>query len=296
MSNAAAIWPGQAFHAVPIRWVVLLLLALLVSSCTTRFFYDRIDWFIVWKVGDFVSLDTEQRETLQSDIQQRLDVLRVNEFPELAALLEQTARDVEAGGVTAELIDDRYVQMLEAYDRFMLGVVPLTRRFLSDLSDEQVQELFASFEEVNAEMYEEYSGRTATEREKNRNRSAIKGMQEYTGRLNEEQREIIRAGLARMEDASEQWIANQREWQVRFRQLIESRPEPQTFNDELTLLLVYPRHFHSPEYRATVDANRQIFNEMFAELLDSLSERQRARAVRKLDNYVGLLNKLAASD
>ncbi|MEE4184678.1 MAG: DUF6279 family lipoprotein [Gammaproteobacteria bacterium] len=272
------------------------IVAVTLAGCSTRFFYDRIDWLIVWKVGDYVTLTDVQRDQLQADIQERLDVLRLGEFPKVAYLLEKTAREIESGTVTPAVIDTRYAEILAVYDQFMLGIVPLAQRFLAGLSEAQLAEFFANLEEVNAEMYEEYSGRTAAEREKNRNKSAIDGMEDWTGRLDESQREIIRAGLARMEDASEQWIANQREWQRRFRDLIVSRPDPATFREGLTQLLVYPRHFHAPEYRARVDANRQIFNGLLAELLDSLDTRQRARAVRKLDNYVALLNRLSESD
>jgi len=276
--------------------LVVLVAALVVASCTTRFFYDRIDWLIVWKVGDYVTLTDVQREQLQADIQDRLDVLRLGEFPKIASLLDKTAREIEAGPVTPAMLNTRYGEMLGVYDQFMLGIVPLSQRFLAGLSDEQVAEFFANLEEINAEMYEEYSGRTAAEREKNRNKSAIDGMQDWTGRLNKSQRETIRAGLARMEDASQQWIANQREWQQRFRALIVARPDPATFREGLTQLLVYPRYFHSPEYRARVDSNRQILNTMLAELLNGLDDKQRGRVVRKLDNYVALLNRLSDSD
>jgi hypothetical protein len=270
--------------------------ALVMAGCTTRFFYDRIDWLIVWKVGEYVTLTDVQREELQADIQDRLDVLRVGEFPKIAFLLDKTAREIERGPVTPAMIDARYGEMLAVYDQFMLGIVPLSQRFLMGLSQAQVTEFFANLEEINAEMYEEYSGRTAAEREKNRNKSAIDGMQDWTGRLDESQREIIRSGLARMEDASEQWIANQREWQLRFRELIVAAPDAATFKEELTQLLVYPRHFHAPEYRARVDANRQIFNELLADLLNSLDDKQRARAVRKIDGYVAMLNRLSVAD
>jgi hypothetical protein len=61
----------------------------------------------------------------------------------------------------------------------------------------------------------------------------------------------------------------------------------------LTLLFVYPRSFHSPEYRARVDANRIIFNNMLAELLTGLTDKQRSRAVDKLDGYADMLRKLS---
>lgn len=292
----SAIEPtGRARSRRPRLAVVTLLACLVLGGCTARLLYDRVDWFIVWKIQGFVSLTREQESALKNDIQAHLDFVRVNELPWLASLLEQTAREIETGYVTPDMIDARYFELMAVYDEFMLGIVPPAQRFLRSLSPGQVEELSASLTELNDEMYEEYSGRTAEQREENRNRAAIRGIEDFTGRLDDEQREIIRAGLARMADASEQWIANQREWQRRFRELIETRPPPDQYKAQLTELFVYPRHFHSAEYRARVDSNRLVFNEMFAELVNSLDERQREKMVRKIEKYVKTLRGLAES-
>jgi hypothetical protein len=166
---------------------------------------------------------------------------------------------------------------------------------LLSLSDEQVDELFESLEEFNQEMYEEYSGRTEEERRKNRDKSTVKFVQRFTGRLDDEQKLLITDALASMGDASEQWIEYQREWQRRFRDLIVNRPPSEEFRAELTTLFVYPRSFHSEEYRATVDANRTIFNQMFADLMNSLNDKQRGRFVDKIEGYADLVAKLAES-
>ena len=84
----------------------------------------------------------------------------------------------------------------------MSGIVDPSMRFLRSLDEDQVQELFENLEEINQEMYEEYSGRNPEEREENRNKSAIKGTQEWTGRLNDEQKKLLTDALAEMDDAS----------------------------------------------------------------------------------------------
>jgi len=272
---------------------VLLCLSIFLTACSARFLYNKLDTFIIWKLNSYVSLTGEQKQALRSDLQTHLDSLRLNDMPQFAALIDMAAREVEAGPVSAAQIDARYEQMMSLYDEFMLGIVPLTERFLRDLSAEQVDELFANLDEINDEMYEDYSGRTPEQREKNRNKSAIRGVSDFTGRLNDEQKRLITDALERMDDASVQWIDYQRTWQQRFRALVSERPPLEVYHDELTMLLVYPRSLHSAEYRRKVDGNRIILNDMLSELLTGLSDRQRARMVKKLDEYVELLTDLA---
>jgi hypothetical protein len=280
-------------HKRSVRRIAVVFLCLLFTACSTNFFYERIDWFVVWRVNGYVSLTDEQKASLKADVGQRLDEMRVDELPRASRLLRQAGKDVNSGYVTADMIDARYQEMLDEFDQFMLGIVPVAMKLLRSLDDEQVAELFAELEEVNAEMYDEYSGRTAETREKNRNKSAIKSTQKWTGRLSDEQKLLIKEALAKMDDASEQWIDYQRQWQSRFKALIETRPPEDEYRQELTQLFVYPRELHSSEYRARVEANRGILNDMLAELLTGLSDKQRQRMVGELDDYADDLIKLS---
>jgi hypothetical protein len=276
-----------------LRPLCLVLLIVGLTACSTRFLYNKIDSFVVWKLGGFVSLTSAQKDELKQQLGDQLEVVRQDELPRVAVVLDEAARGIEANDVTPILLDDGYRQMLELLDEFMLGIVPISEWLLLSLSDEQVEELFLNLEELNQEMYDDYSGPTDEERRENRNKSAIKMAQRFTGRLSDEQKLLITDSLARMADSSVEWIDYQREWQGRFRDLVENPPPSQEFRDELTLLFVYPRSFHSPEYRATVDANRVIFNSMLAELLTGLTDKQRSRVVEKLDGYAGMLRKLS---
>jgi len=279
--------------AVLLKLWLVAVLAVAVVGCSTRFLYNQLDTFIVWKVGDFVTLTAPQKDELKAQLSSQLEYVRQNDLPRTAAVLTAIAGDVEGGEVSAAMLDDYYAQMLVLYDDFMLGIVPVSAWFLSSLSDEQIAEMFANFEELNQEMYEDYSGRTAEERQENRDKSALKVTKRFTGRLDAEQKLLITDSLASMEDASEQWIEYQRQWQLKFRDLVENQPPPDEFRAELTSLFVYPRNLHSAEYRATVDGNRLIFNTMMSELLTGLSAKQRARAVDKLEGYAKLLTKLS---
>ena len=58
-------------------------------------------------------------------------------------------------------------------------------------------------------------------------------------------------------------------------------------------MFVYPRNFHSEEYREIVNSNRAIFNEMLVELVNGLDDKQRRRVIDKLEGYAETLTKLS---
>ena len=49
--------------------VGLLLLCVLAGCSSTSFFYNRLDFFVPWYLGDYVSLDRSQDELLENQLQ-----------------------------------------------------------------------------------------------------------------------------------------------------------------------------------------------------------------------------------
>jgi adenylate kinase family enzyme len=270
-----------------------LTLLLLVGACSTNFFYDRIDTLIVWQVDDYVSLDKDQKAELKRRVGEYLNVVRHDEVPKAALLLSAIADDIESGAVTPQMIDTRFQEMLVMTEEVVTGIVPDSEWLLQSLSDKQVQELAQSLDELNDEMYGEYSGTAEEERRERRNKSSVSAIQRFTGRLTDAQKELVTGALERMTDSSEQWIEYQREWQRQFIDLVANTPPSEEFRERLTVLLVYPRSLHPPEYRAAVEANRAIFNSMMADLLNGLSDAQRTRMTKTIQEYAETLTRLA---
>ena len=275
--------------------IVVVSFVTLSAGCSTRFFYDRIDTYIVWQVGSYVSLDKTQKADLKKRVSDYLNIVRLDELPRAAELLTAISADLNSGRVTPQMIDVRFHEMLALSEEVMIGIVPDADWLLQTLSDDQIRELADSLQELNDEMYEEYSGRTEQERRERRNKSSVSAIERFTGRLNDSQKQLVAGALQQMTDSSEQWIAYQREWQRQFIELIASPPPDPQFREQLTVLLVYPRSLHSPEYTAAVEANRAIFNVMMAELLNGLTDRQRGRMTDTLTGYAETLLRLSAN-
>ena len=282
--------PGRLVRAA----VSALLMSLWVAGCSTRFFYERIDWFVVWQIESYVSLEPEQKESLQQDVQGFLDDARVRQLPVIETWLLDVAEEFDTSEVTPADLDKRYAESMKYFEDFMFELIPIAARFLRGLSDEQVAELTESLTEVNDEMYDEYSGETEGARAKNRDKQTIKSIERFTGRLSKEQKQLVRTRMASMADSSERWIAYQRQWQGMFIKLIAERPPEPEFSERLTQLFVYPRDFHDVEYRMRVEENRHIAIEMLAELFAGLSDKQRKRLVGEFEDLAGKLNKLAS--
>jgi hypothetical protein len=264
--------------------VVILCISLGLGGCSsTRLLYNQLDWLMVWYLDDYFDLDSDQKDELRTIVDANIEWHRATQLPRYAAFLREMELQAQMPATVATT-EQNYWRTVDYWDDFMQHIVPSAYQFLILLTDEQIVELFERLEESNQELYEEYSGQNPEEREANRNRVTIKMVQRFTGKLNDDQKQFIAESLAGMEDASEDWVTNRREWQKQYRQLLESKPPTEEYLAELERLFATPRSADSPEYQERIDHNLQLSFEMISTLQNDLSDKQRARLRKRLTN------------
>jgi len=250
----------------------------------TRFMYERLDWLTTWYVSGLFDLDSGQKEEFREIADRNMEWHRANQLPRYAEFCRELDRELE-GSITPEMLERRYQEMLVIWDEFVVHIMPDASGFLRSLSDEQIKDFLANVEENNQELWDEYAGRTPEQRLARREKSAIKGVQRFTGRLNGEQKELVRSYIVTMHDNSEEWLDGRRAWQAEFRDLMQSKPDEQEYIQRLTALMLDPNTGDSDDYRRKVDDNRQIIFEMFSALVDQLTEKQRNRVRKRLNSF-----------
>ncbi|MFW2405019.1 MAG: DUF6279 family lipoprotein, partial [Gammaproteobacteria bacterium] len=261
------------------------ILCLFLSACsTTRFAYNQLDWIIVWYLNGYFSLDDAQEADLRDAVQRNLEWHRRNQLPKYAAFARQVDRDI-AGSVTPELLELRLDQAVEFWDAALDQMLPDVSAFFLTLSDEQIDEFIANLEDNNEELWDDYGGETLEERLKRRERAAYKGFKRVFGRLNDDQKALIRSYMVNMHDVSEYWIESRRRWQLDFRDLMIDRPAEPAFSERLSALMLDPNRTDDPGYREKVDENKRTFMDMTAALIGILTDKQRERFSEKMKSF-----------
>ena len=57
-----------------------VLCVLVLSACTTSFYYNRLDWLIPWYVDDYIDLSSEQKQSLKVKLEPYLNWHRQEEL------------------------------------------------------------------------------------------------------------------------------------------------------------------------------------------------------------------------
>ena len=278
------------------RFTALLVASLVMSGCTTGFFYNRLDTFTVWYLDRQMDLDKQQREQVKALAQETLEWHRVNHLPRISNLLRETDDALQARSLTPPVIEQQYETVIVLADEFLVRIVPGGVELLSSLSDEQISEYLLNLEEDNQELFDDFAGETEEQRMERRRKATLRGMKRFVGRLDSDQKALIDQHLAGMHDLGAQWIENRRQWQASFRDLLEENPPREEYEVRLEDLLVFSRRYQDTDYWELMDDNRRRSFVMLADLFDSLSEKQRDRISRRLLDLADDLDKLAVKN
>ena len=267
------------------------MLPVMLAGCVAGFVYDRLDMAASWYVGRYVSLDKTQDLLLRSSVVSALEGNGENPFGRFGRLLDELEKD-SRGPIAVQTLQLRWDEMSESWDELVARLAPHAVPVLATLRPAQIEELFANIEEDNAEYAEEYAGDDFMDRNLKRQRTALKSVQRFTGKLDKNQRALIHARLARMSDLVLRWLAHRRTWQAHLRTLIQQRPAPTDFARQLQALLRDGNQFDDADYRAAAQENRRQMLLMGADLSKTLTGSQRRHFGARIRRYADMLDKL----
>ena len=282
-AGSLTLEPLQRRARARLPWLILL--CIVVTGCSaTRLMYNQLDWVIVWYLNGFFSLNEEQEEQLRESVVRNVEWHRSTQLPQYAAFCREL--DQEMGGtLTPEILERRYEKMIVLWDEFILHALPDFSAFFLALEQAQIEEFIENLEENNEELWEEFAGESAEDRTERRQKQAIKGIKRAVGRLNGEQKELVRTYTANMYDNSVEWMEGRQAWQADFRSLILNRPPEPAFSEGMKKLMLDPNQKDDPDYRRKVDENRQTVFAMFTALSEQFTDKQRKRLSARLNNY-----------
>jgi hypothetical protein len=267
-----------------------LLGAVLLAGCAgaLKLAYDNADSFIRWKADSYLHVSGADSEELDERIDAFLDWHRAKALPKYAKLAEDAARRLERGLSQEDLVwgyDSFVVQGGEALRAAAEHIAPLLDR----VGPEQLGNIERGFAEDNRRFEKDYLRGSEEQRRKRRVKRAVERIEDWVGRLSEQQLARVRQYAERAPAVDELRDRDRRRLQAGFIEIVRARKA----RERLPAYLAGFEKGRDPAYAAASDAFRREFNAMALDLDRSLTPEQRARAVARLRGYAGDFKTLA---
>ncbi|RUO61176.1 DUF6279 family lipoprotein [Pseudidiomarina marina] len=274
--------------------VVVVVLTLLLSACSTQLGYRFADTLIEWKLNDYVSLNNQQEQSVDQAITTLHQWHATSELPYYSKQLQQLREKIATETLTEADLVALYEELLIVWQRMLQGIEPYALDLLPQLSDQQVSELLANLREKQREEREELSDVEGSERVKQVRRRAEKNARNWLGQTTKLQERLINGWVVERFDTRELWLDYNERWLEEFAQTLERRQQQDQFQQELLELFYQPQHLRSDELVQHIEHNQQLTIALMYQLYESLTDRQRRRVISKLDGYIDDMNELAA--
>lgn len=175
----------------------LCLLALCVlSACSTlKLVYNQSDDLLYWWVDAYVDLEGEQKANTRDALAELQRWHRQQQLPEYVALL-QKARSVALQDITAAQVCAVTDEMKASFLVLLRHIEPAAARLGTQLKAEQLQHMRKRYDKTNKEWRSDWLEGSADKRLRYRTKQALKRMEDFYGRLDEPQREVLNQWLS----------------------------------------------------------------------------------------------------
>lgn len=271
---------------LPLRRLLLCALAALLAGCSMRIAYSHLDWLLPWYVGDYVTLERDQRRLLDARLADRLAWHCRHQLGPYVDLLRGLESDLRRGSVSAAELDRHLARGEALWQTLMEAIVPDARELLAVLDDRQVEELAAAFARRNREAREDFLDGTPEERNARRAERMEKRLRTWFGGLEPAQRRLVAQWSETLQPDTEQWLTNRERWQAGLLAGLERRAEPAALEAALRPLLTAADRDWPADYRRRLAANRMRTLELVAAIHAAATPRQREHLFGEIDAWV----------
>jgi hypothetical protein len=270
-------------------FLALAVLSLLSGCSALRLAYDNADTYLRWRASSYFDLHGDEADDLDDRIQDLLAWHRRQALPQYASILDETGRRLARGASRADLewgYDAVVTQVGESLQAAAQRAAPVIDR----LSPEQITHLEERFAEDNRKFAREFLRGSEAERRGERTRRMADRLEDWVGRLSEEQLDRVKQYSERAPLMDDLRDADRRRVQRDILAMARAK-------DAQKRLPSLAAGWYRNRERAFGAAGEAWKRELFAMLVDverTLSEVQRARVERQIRRYAQDVRTLAA--
>lgn len=278
--------------------IVIVTAMVTLMGCSSQLGYRFADTFIAWQVDDYVTLNSTQDDLLMGEIKTLHYWHATSELPRyrnsLLMLRDAIATQTFDETTFANLTQDAWY----FWDRVREQTLPLALQHLPKLTPGQVDELTNNMQvkiDERAERRAERLAEMTPDERVTEQRDELEGdVREWIGRLSAKQRGIVADWVAAQQANGELWLAYRQAWLDEFKAVLKAGPQSADYTTRIETLIRHPQTFESPELTEIRAANSKVNQTYTLIMYQTLSERQRARVLEQLDDYLADLDDIIA--
>ena len=274
---------------------IAVVLISLLTGCSPKMLYPRLDWIIPWYVDDYITLDRHQSNDVSSRLSFQLDWHCRTQLSQYAEFLRIIQQDVNISDQPLTLERLRYynIQLARYWNNLILRIGPDIVDVLASTSDQQIAELFENLEKNNREKEKKYVELPPEKIVQNRQYRMQKRLRYWFSSLTKSQKQAVAEWSQGLEPIAADWISHRRLVQKKARLLLEGRTKSADFASEFLSFITNTPNFRSAVYQKKIDINTYKTLVFLASLSKTITDQQKSHFLNRLQKLVADLDHLS---
>ncbi|KLV10809.1 hypothetical protein C9I92_02590 [Photobacterium ganghwense] len=254
--------------------ILLLLLVIILAGCTTRLAYNNLDWWLVNRVSDYVTLTRQQQLQLDTDLERALERHRRQELPKIHRAIDALQADLKSPVTFAQM--QHYYTLFTglSQDSAQVLATPLAA-MLSQLDESQIAQIEINLRKKFQQADREREGKSRAQKIAKRTERLADFTDNWIGSVSSSQKTLLAELAGYQIEMEPVFIAMRDDYFKRWQQLMTERKQA-GFNRKLAGYLRDATALNTTTYRGEMDLYLKRRFELLRRLQHTLSGKQNA--------------------
>lgn len=274
------------------KLLLLGLVLVLLSGCTMKATYNRLDWLAAKYLGSYVELSDAQKLVLKQRLTDTLQWHRSTQLPAYAQWLGNLQYDVQ-DGLTEGQVNQYGLELLVFWRNLMMRLADDMAVLLPRLTEEQREALFARLEKENSSDEREVALVSLEKRQSQYASRLEKGLGRWLGGLNEQQKGLIRVAAEELQPTETDSFRVRVRFQQTVRRLLDEQADEDEMRRELRALLINNESRHNDAYQQKFENNRRVLTQLIVDISSMMETDQKKYLNQRINKFIKLFNDLS---
>jgi hypothetical protein len=274
------------------RAPLIITLILLISACSFKTLYNRLDYMIPSYVEGMVSLDDVLEEKVEKRAEGLISWHRNTQLVQYADLLRTFQQDIESP-LDRQRVLQHITTMQQLWESLENEINEEMAELLPLLNAEQREELFDSIEDKNEDFYDEYVDIDDDERIEQFTDTTVDNFESWLGYITTAQETAIEQAMPGLANSAALRLEQRRLWQSSIRQILDSTDSKEIKTDRLRQFFDGFSMDNQPQLAAASDKNIKIYAQLTADIVNQATTEQRTFFKDKTDEYIRIFTELS---
>lgn len=270
----------------------ILTFIVIVTACSFKTLYNRLDYLIPSYVEGMVTLDDALEEKVEQRSLQLINWHRNTQLRQYADWLKEIQLELGPELTAAQL--HKHIVTLETFWSSLSIKVNAEMVVLLPLLDAgQREELFASIEEKNDDFRDDYIDLDESERIASYTDSLLDTYENWLGDLTEDQQQDIETAAGELHSGAELRLRQRLLWQRSIKEIIDNNDPGEKKAERLRTFLAGFDSDENAQMSAVTKANKHIITQLTLHIAHSITAEQKQYFISKTDDYIRIFTELA---